>query len=146
MDFFFTEKTSLIFWKWVTIQNRSRTERQGNFPCGNFDRFLLGKSDICRRLEENLSDHGVEWKKDTSVKPNPRDLDCRVSADGALQFDAQAIVALGGGSAMDQGKAAAALCTNGGIVQDWEDRPLNKTPLTLFCIPTTQVPAVKLLL
>ena len=38
---------------------------------------------------------------------------------------------------MDQGKAAAALCTNGGIVQDWEDRPLNKTPLTLFCIPTT---------
>ena len=51
---------------------------------------------------------------------------------------AEAIIGLGGGSAIDVAKAAATLATNGGRVKDWEDpaRP-EKDPLALLAVPTT---------
>jgi alcohol dehydrogenase class IV len=53
------------------------------------------------------------------VHPNPRDSDCLDGAEAARAFDADLIVAIGGGSPIDAAKAIAALATNGGTPADW---------------------------
>ena len=56
----------------------------------------------------------------------------------ALQaFDADGVVAVGGGSPMDAAKGIAFLATNGGRLQDYIGQPIPKAPLPSICIPTT---------
>lgn len=87
---------------------------------------------------EALSRVGLESSVFADTSANPRDDECCKAADVAVAFGAQAIVGLGGGSALDTAKAAAALVTNGGRVKDWEDpRRLEKDPLPLIAVPTT---------
>lgn len=89
-------------------------------------------------LLDALDGAGVAASLFTSVSPNPRDAECRAAADAALAAGAHAVVGLGGGSAMDVAKSAAALATNGGTVKDWEDpRRLERAPLPCLCLPTT---------
>jgi alcohol dehydrogenase class IV len=65
--------------------------------------------------------------------------------DGAAQaraHDSDLVVAIGGGSAIDAGKAIAALATNRGDVLDYLEvvgrgQPLTATPLPLIAVPTT---------
>ena len=45
--------------------------------------------------------------------------------------------ALGGGSAMDQAKAVAAIVTNGKTTVEWGDVELEHSILPLICIPST---------
>ena len=96
----------------------------------------LGLAD---RVAEALATGGVEsWRFD-ALSENPRDAECCAAASAASHgLGADVIIGLGGGSAMDAAKAAAALVTNGGTVKDWEDpRQLEREPLPLVCIPTT---------
>jgi alcohol dehydrogenase class IV len=62
----------------------------------------------------------------------------------AVAFEAEAVVAVGGGSVLDAAKAIAAAATNGGAAVDYlEDLPsgggraLEATPLPLVAVPTT---------
>ena len=85
-----------------------------------------------------LSEAGLESRTFAGISANPRDEECCEAAAAAIAFGAQAIVGLGGGSALDTAKAAAALVTNGGRVKDWEDpRRLESDPLPLIAVPTT---------
>jgi alcohol dehydrogenase len=85
-----------------------------------------------------LGDAGLRSSVYAGVTANPTDGDCCAAAAAALDFKAQVVVGLGGGSALDTAKAAAALATNGGRVKDWEDpRLLEKPPLPLIAVPTT---------
>jgi alcohol dehydrogenase len=87
---------------------------------------------------EALSHVGLESSVFADISANPRDEECCEAAAAAVAFGAQAIVGLGGGSALDTAKSAAALATNGGRVKDWEDpRRLEKDPLPLVAVPTT---------
>ena len=57
-------------------------------------------------------------------------------------FGADSVVAFGGGSALDAGKAAAALATNPGPIADYLEiigrgLPLEKPPLPMVAVPTT---------
>jgi alcohol dehydrogenase len=85
-----------------------------------------------------LRDAGLEARTFADISANPRDAECCEAAAAASDFGAEAIVGLGGGSALDTAKAAAALVTNGGRVKDWEDpRQLASDPLPLIAVPTT---------
>lgn len=85
-----------------------------------------------------LGDAGLQTFLWTHVSPDPKDANCTDAAEAAVEFKAQAIVGLGGGSALDTAKATAALATNGGCVKDWEDpRRLDKDPLPMIAVPTT---------
>ncbi len=85
-----------------------------------------------------LGDAGLRSAVYADVTANPSDRECCAAAAAAVEFGAQAIVGLGGGSALDTAKAAAALVTNGGRVKDWEDpRRLETAPLPLLAVPTT---------
>jgi alcohol dehydrogenase len=85
-----------------------------------------------------LGEAGLESKVFVGISANPRDEECCAAAAAAIDFGAQVIIGLGGGSALDAAKAAAALVTNGGRVKDWEDpRRLASDPLPLIAVPTT---------
>jgi alcohol dehydrogenase len=54
------------------------------------------------------------------------------------EFEADVVLAVGGGSPIDLAKAAAGIATNGGIPQDWvAPRTFPIPPLPLLAIPTT---------
>lgn len=72
------------------------------------------------------------------LSQNPRDTECM---DGAAQFrdvSADMVVAIGGGSAMDTGKAIALCGPNGGMPADYADGRLSYTNIApIICVPTT---------
>lgn len=81
---------------------------------------------------------GIAVDIDDNVKPNPRDTDCDASAARAKAHGAELVIAIGGGSPIDQAKAVAMLVTNGGVALDWQmKRPFEADPLPLIAIPTT---------
>lgn len=92
---------------------------------------------IVERLLETVP-HQVEREIWDGVHANPRDSDCLAGADAARAFEADLIVAIGGGSPIDAAKAIAALATNGGAPADWATpRTLERDPLPLIAVPTT---------
>ncbi|HRA48655.1 MAG TPA: iron-containing alcohol dehydrogenase [Thermomicrobiales bacterium] len=81
---------------------------------------------------------GLALDIDTTTKPNPRDTDCNTGTERAKAFGTELLVAVGGGSPIDQAKAIACLITNGGKATDWAaHRPFAVDPLPLIAIPTT---------
>ena len=93
---------------------------------------------FAHRVADLLLDAGIEAARFDALSENPRNAECCAAAATARDVGAEFIVGLGGGSAMDAAKAAAALVTNGGSVMDWEDpKELACEPLPIVCIPTT---------
>jgi len=81
----------------------------------------------------------IEAAHHVRVEGEPTIDDARRAADHA---DVEIVVAIGGGSALDLGKAAAALITNGGDPLRYleivgEGRPLERPSLPCICVPTT---------
>lgn len=93
---------------------------------------------LVERLIAPLLDAGIAVDVWDAISANPRDYECNNAAEQAIAFDADLVLAIGGGSPMDAAKAVAALITNGERVQAWEaPRALNEAPLPLIAIPTT---------
>jgi alcohol dehydrogenase class IV len=76
----------------------------------------------------------------------PREPDIELAdraAARARSSGAEAVLAIGGGSALDIAKAASALATNPGSARDYLEglptgaRPIEMTPLPVVCVPTT---------
>ncbi|MFC6260552.1 iron-containing alcohol dehydrogenase [Levilactobacillus fujinensis] len=94
-------------------------------------------SAVSNRIQTALARVEIKSQEYTDVQPNPRDYDCEAGAKLAKDHDVDLIIALGGGSAMDEGKAIAALVTNGGRCADWDAKALDQHMLPMICIPTT---------
>jgi alcohol dehydrogenase len=93
---------------------------------------------MVERLAAPLREAGLAVDIDDNVKPNPRDTDCDTGAARAKEHGTDLVVAIGGGSPIDQAKAIAMLVTNGGGARDWQrHRPFDVDPLPLIAIPTT---------
>jgi alcohol dehydrogenase len=93
---------------------------------------------MVERIIEPVQAAGIAVDIDDDVKPNPRDVDCDAGAARAKEFGTDLVVAIGGGSPIDQAKAIAMLVTNGGVATDWQmKRPFEVDPLPLIAIPTT---------
>ncbi|MFC7392297.1 iron-containing alcohol dehydrogenase [Scopulibacillus cellulosilyticus] len=89
-------------------------------------------------IQTRLESSGYRVSIFDSLAPNPRDTDC---ITGAAQFNdikAEAVVAIGGGSAMDTGKAIALCGPNGGTPADYVDGRREYTNIApIICVPTT---------
>ena len=93
---------------------------------------------MVERIIEPVKAAGIAVDIDDAVKPNPRDVDCDTGAARAKEHGSNLVVAIGGGSPIDQAKAIAMLVTNGGVALDWQmKRPFEVDPLPLIAIPTT---------
>lgn len=75
----------------------------------------------------------------SEVSTNPTTTDVAAGLAQAQELEAQALVALGGGSAIDVAKAIAMLMTNGGSYADyqWGGKAIMRPSLPLLAAPTT---------
>lgn len=72
------------------------------------------------------------------VAPNPKDVDCEEGGEAARAFEADVIVAVGGGSVLDSAKAIALLQTHQGKLRDYEGRGKVTHAVTpIVAVPTT---------
>lgn len=92
-------------------------------------------------LRQSLRAQGIALVE-FSVRGEPKTTDAQAGAALARQHACQLVVSLGGGSAVDAGKAIAALATNDGEITDYLEvigkaQPLKNAPLPFIAIPTT---------
>ena len=88
---------------------------------------------ICGALQDvtdTLEVNGQKWTLFDEIGPNPRLTDCMAAAEKAIAANADFIVGIGGGSALDAAKCIAVLAANPGMTQaqlyafDWANPPL----------------------
>ncbi|POP41896.1 NAD-dependent alcohol dehydrogenase [Superficieibacter electus] len=101
------------------------------------DRGLEGLG-VVKRVEDIIVQSGIRCTLWLDVLPNPTvDIVNQATAD-YLQCGATSIVALGGGSAMDVGKAVGVLANYGGKITDYEGSNNVPGPIVpMIAIPTT---------
>lgn len=92
------------------------------------------ESGLTKKISSNLDKIEIFDK----VEANPRSTTINTAGDLACEKKIDMIIAMGGGSALDAGKAIAVLATNKGVIEDYEgkEKYLND-PLPVLAIPTT---------
>ena len=104
------------------------------------------------RTEEQLRKAGITTSVFDGVAPNPTVDNAVAGADAAKNFNADFLVALGGGSVMDCAKAIALLATNDGSLWDYvaigsgKGNTVSENPLPIIAITTTAAQALKQIL
>lgn len=98
----------------------------------------LVKLGVVDPVQKVLKDAGYKVTLFDGLSQNPRDTECLEGAKMFNAHEAQAVVAVGGGSAMDTGKAIALLGPNGGTPLDYvEGRKPYTNIVPIVCVPTT---------
>lgn len=82
---------------------------------------------------------GVELRTFTELSSNPTTTEVAAGLALAQQQNSQAVIGLGGGSAIDVAKAIAMLLANGGAYADyqWGGKAITRRSLPLLAVPTT---------
>jgi len=97
--------------------------------------YELGLFDATKK---RLESHGIEVTVFHEVSPNPTDKQIGVGVKKALEVKADAVLAFGGGSAMDAAKVIAAGMKNGKTAAQMVGLfKVGKNPAPVFAIPTT---------
>lgn len=95
------------------------------------------------RTEAQMHMAGIETAVYDGIMPNPNVENAEIGAKIARDFNADFLVALGGGSVMDCSKAIALLATNDGNLWDYvaigsgKGNPIKNKPLPIIAITTT---------
>ncbi len=100
----------------------------------------LVQTDAFRLLEQSLGadGKGSRWHLYSGVHPNPVEADVRESAEVCLREQCDGVIAIGGGSALDAGKAARLLVKRPGFdLTKFYDEPDWSGLAPLIAIPTT---------
>lgn len=93
------------------------------------------------RILDQLASHGIAWDS-FRVTGEPTTDVAQAATTSARNMAAEVVLALGGGSVLDTGKAVAALLTNEGDLSDYlevvgKGRPLHKPAAPCLAVPTT---------
>ncbi|MFD1675162.1 iron-containing alcohol dehydrogenase [Alicyclobacillus fodiniaquatilis] len=112
---------------------------------GGFGRRLMLVTDkgliqagLVEQIEQHLKTNGFSITLFHEVKPNPRDTDCLMGAEMFRANWCDALLAVGGGSAMDTAKAIALLARHGGTPADYVDGGRMYGEIApIACVPTT---------
>lgn len=87
---------------------------------------------------KHLKQVGLDYQVWTEPTPNPKDYEVERGKEVYLDTGCDAVIGLGGGSAVDAAKAVALLATNGGKIIDYEGVDKIERPLPpLICVATT---------
>src|SRR5262245_33612670 len=99
----------------------------------------LAKVGLVDQVRGGLAQAGLKITIFTNVSSNPTTTEVAAGLAEAHAQQSQAIVALGGGSAIDVGKAVAMLLANGGEYADyqWGGRAITQRSYPLLAVPTT---------
>lgn len=101
----------------------------------------MGASDGAARVKASASEAGISLGVFDQVEENPSDTTAHAAAKAVLDAEAQLILGLGGGSALDCAKAANIIASNGGQIGDYDLTSPKKSrverALPWVSIPTT---------
>lgn len=98
----------------------------------------VAKAGVTGPIQAALESSGRRVVRFDTISQNPRDTECMAGAALFAERGMEAVVAVGGGSAMDTGKAIALLGPNGGAPLDYcEGRRAYASIAPIICIPTT---------
>lgn len=98
----------------------------------------IAASGVLDKLTPGLDRAGIEYEIFDGIEPNPSSDDVERAAALARQFQADAVLAVGGGSPIDAAKMVAVLAKFGGKVADYEGFNVVSGPaLPLIAVPTT---------
>ena len=90
---------------------------------------------------EQLKEYGIECKT-FSVPEEPTTTIIKQAVASAKQAASDIVISIGGGSALDAGKAIAAMLTNAGQIEDYLEvvglaKPITQNPAPHIAVPTT---------
>lgn len=90
-------------------------------------------------VEDSLRQAGIAWETFDGVTGEPTDRSVQAAVEMVDRLRPDTLVAMGGGSAMDTAKAAAAVAANGGTVLEYLNRQhtLSHPGVPVVAIPTT---------
>lgn len=101
------------------------------------DKFLF-EAGISEKVGEQLLKAGMEYAIYYQVTPNPTTAVIKECIDAAKALQVDALVAVGGGSAIDTCKAVSIVTANGGCVEDYEGTEKSKKPgIPIIAVNTT---------
>lgn len=108
---------------------------QALLVCG---RHSLRRSGVLERALRDLKQAGVRATVYDAVQGEPTLDVVQAALDQARQAQVEVVIGIGGGSAMDVGKATAVLCNKEGTVQEYHGgRSISEPGLACVCVPTT---------
>ncbi len=99
---------------------------------------FLYQSGVAKQIGDSMSGKKVAYFSE--VEPNPSCESVDKAAEVARSINADCVIGLGGGSALDVSKIVSCLVTNEGSIYDYYSggsKTLTKRQTTLICIPTT---------
>ena len=98
----------------------------------------IASTDFFSLVEAILKESGVGFDIFTDIESDPSASTVEKAYELYRTNEPSALLAVGGGSTMDVGKAVGILATNGGRIHDYEGiDKFSKVPLPLIAIPTT---------
>jgi alcohol dehydrogenase class IV len=115
--------------------------KYGNKAILTIDPFL-DSGETGKKIMGYLRDEGVDAVKFTGIEPNPSCFAADKAGEIARKEGVQSVIAVGGGSAIDFGKAVAVVAVNDGSSWDYTERADHnvkrpKAALPIIAVPTT---------
>lgn len=97
------------------------------------------KAGVLENVTGVLKEYGVAYSVFDGVEANPKDRNVKAGAEAYRAFQADSILAVGGGSPIDCAKAIGVLAANGAEdIKLYEGKTAKSNPLPpLICVPTT---------
>lgn len=93
---------------------------------------------LAGQVADRLTAAGIQTSVFAGVEPDPSVATVEAALAALREHDADGVVALGGGSSLDTGKAVAVMATNGGAIGDYAGyHQVQEAGLPLVAIPTT---------
>jgi alcohol dehydrogenase len=98
----------------------------------------VAETEFFTQVKATLKEAGAKYEIFTQIEPEPSDKTVEKAFAVFKAIKPSAILAVGGGSTMDVGKAVGILATNGGPIHRYAGtHTFSKPPLPLIAIPTT---------
>lgn len=108
-----------------------------NRPFIVLDSFLLNVPAVKEMLDA-LKENGIEYKTYAGIVPDPPASVINKGAEEMAEFNADSVIAIGGGSSLDSAKGINIVASDGGKIEDYvKDESLIHDLKTLISIPTT---------
>ncbi|MFY4777338.1 iron-containing alcohol dehydrogenase [Metabacillus sp. RGM 3146] len=100
---------------------------------------VMEKNRTAETCKDYLLKEGISSSLYAGIESEPTDLHVDEALSICKRENCDVIIAIGGGSCIDTGKAAAAIMTNGGHIRDYSGgkKEFTKKPLPFIAVPTT---------
>lgn len=106
-NFKFYSPTEVVFGKGVENETGQTAAKYGRKALLVYGKGSVIKSGLLDRVKKSLEDAGVEYSEFGGAKPNPTLAHAEEGVQAAIEADADMVIGVGGGSAIDTAKAIA---------------------------------------